>query len=186
MPLDGRSTYDPRGPGFISVSLVLPPMARYRRWTRIRAPLDAVWSFHSRIDGLTAVTPAWLGLRVEWVRGPDGRRDPDGLQLGTTVGLSMRPFGIGPRQHWTSGIVGRERRDEAAWFRDEMVEGPFPRWEHTHRLVATDSGTILADYVEYDLPHVPGALAWIGRPGFELVFADRQRRTRALLEAGTA
>ena len=161
-------------------------MARYRRWTLVRAPLDAVWAFHSRIDGLTAVTPAWLGLRVEGVCGPDGRRDPDGLPVETTVGLSMRPFGIGPRQHWTSRIVGRERGDEAAWFRDEMVEGPFPRWEHTHRFVATDSGTVLVDDVEYDLPYVPRALGSIGWPGFELVFADRQRRTRVLLEAETA
>lgn len=158
-------------------------MARYRRQSRIPAPLDDVWEFHSRIEGLTAVTAPWMRLRVESIRGPEGEPGSDVLSVGTEIRLSMRPFGLGPRQSWTSRIVERERREGAAWFRDEMIEGPFPRWVHTHRFVATDSETIVTDVVEYDLPHVPGPLSTLGWPGFELLFADRHRRTRRSLKA---
>lgn len=155
-------------------------MAVYERRCRIPAPLPDVWEFHSKIEGLTAVTPSWLDLRVESVRGPDGEPDPAVLETGTEVSLSMRPFGVGPRQGWTSRIVERERTDRAAWFRDEMVEGPFPRWVHTHRFHAAGEETIVTDRVEYRLPFVPGPLSAIGWPGFEAMFAFRHRRTKRL------
>lgn len=108
-------------------------MAVYERRSRISAPLEDVWEFHARIEGLLAVTPSWMNIRVESSRGPDGEPDPERLAEGTEVTLSVRPFGVGPRQRWTSRIVDLERRDDAAWFRDEMIDGPFPRWAHTHR-----------------------------------------------------
>lgn len=157
-------------------------MARYQRQTRVRAPLDEVWSFHSGVEGLEAVTPGWMRLRVESVRGPRGETDPPELEAGATVGLSMRPLGVGPRQSWTTRIVERERRRDRAWFRDEMVDGPFPRWVHTHRFRADGDGTLLTDAVEYALPFLPGPLSALGWPGFELMFAYRHRRTAALLE----
>lgn len=153
-------------------------MAVYERTTRIRAPLETVWQFHSSPDGLAAVSPSWLRLRVERVTGPDGR-PVEGFAAGTEVTLSVRPFGLGRRQRWTSRIVARERRAERAEFRDEMLDGPFRRWVHTHRFEAVPSGTRMTDRVEYELPL---GLSGVARPGFALVFADRHRRTRAILE----
>lgn len=159
-------------------------MARFRKRSTVEAPLEAVWSFHSGVDGLVAVTPSWLHLRVESVTGPDGEPDPEVLEAGATVELSMRPFGVGPRQRWTSHIAERVRRDGLAWFRDVMLEGPFPRWQHTHRFRARGPRTVLEDVVDYRLPLLPGPLSALGRPGFEIMFAHRHRRTRALLEGG--
>jgi len=159
-------------------------MALYRRETRVRAPLSDVWDFHSRIEGLRALTPAWMQFRVESVRGPDGEADPAVLDVGSEVRLSVRPFCVGPRRRWTSRIVERERRDDVAWFRDEMVEGPFPRWVHTHRFRADGEGTVVSDRVEYALPLVPRPLSALGTPFFEALFAYRHRRTKALLESG--
>ena len=156
-------------------------MASYRRQTRLDAPLEAVWQFHSTVDGLAAVTPSWFDLRVESVTGPDGAADPAILEAGATVSLSMRPLGVGPRQHWTSRIVERQRQDDLAWFRDEMLEGPFPRWVHTHRFRADGDATVMTDIVEYRLPALLGTLAPLGRPFFEPLFAFRHRRTRRLL-----
>lgn len=155
-------------------------MTRYTRRTRVRAPLQSVWAFHLDVWSLEAVTPGWMRLRVESVLGPDGEAT-DELEAGTTVRLSMRPFGVGPRTRWTSRIVERVRRERDAWFRDEMVEGPFPRWTHTHRFRAEGAGTVLEDEVEYALPLLPGALSALGWPAFELLFAHRHRRTAALL-----
>ena len=159
-------------------------MAVYEHRSRVAAPLADVWEFHTHVDGLAAVTPSWMNLRVESSRGPDGEPDPTVLAEGSEVTLSLRPFGVGPRQRWTSRIVSFERRPEAAWFRDEMVEGPFARWVHTHRFHRQGGETVMTDRVEYRLPRVPPGLSTLGWPFFEAMFAYRHRRARELLESG--
>lgn len=157
-------------------------MARYARETWVDAPLSEVWAFHSRIEGLEALTPEWMDLRVESTRGPDGEADPEVLAAGTEIRLSIRPLGVGPRQRWTSRIVEREEYDGAAFFRDTMADGPFPGWTHTHSFFADGGGTRIRDSVEYRLPG--GVLGELAGPfsgvGFEPMFRHRHRRTREL------
>lgn len=159
-------------------------MAIYDRESLVRAPLDEVWAFYSGIDGLVALTPEWFGLRVEGVTGPDGEADPGELVEGTTIDLSVRPLGIGPRQRTTSRIVERRRENGVALFRDRMTEGPFDHWLHTHAFEAVDGGTLVRDRVEYRLPcGVAGRLAARGMVvGLAPMFRYRHRRTRELLE----
>ncbi|MFC6717693.1 SRPBCC family protein [Natrialbaceae archaeon GCM10025810] len=158
-------------------------MPTYQRQTTVVAPLEDVFDFHSHVSGLVAVTPAWLGMRVESVVGPDGGPDPDVLEAGSEVTLSVRPFGVGPRQRWTAAIVDRELEDGAAYLRDEMVRGPFERWEHTHSFVADGDATVVRDRLEYDLPTPLGDIVGpIARVGLEPMFRARHRTTRALLE----
>jgi ligand-binding SRPBCC domain-containing protein len=156
-------------------------MATYQRRTRVRAPLSEVWAFHSRIEGLTAVTPGWMNLRVERIEGPDGEPDPEILETGSRIQMSIRPFGIGPRQRWTSRIVERSEADGWARFRDTMEQGPFDRWRHTHQFFADGDETVLVDRVEYELPTAKplGPLAVVG---FEPMFRYRHRKTKRLLE----
>jgi ligand-binding SRPBCC domain-containing protein len=160
-------------------------MPTYERETRVRAPLEDLWEFHSTVEGLVALTPDWMRMRVEALHGPDGDSlDREAvLAAGARVTLSVRPFGVGPRQSWTSLIRTREREEGAAVFRDEMVDGPFSRWVHTHAFYADDGETLLRDTVEYELPlgalgRAVGPLAVVG---FEPMFRDRHRRTRRLL-----
>lgn len=159
-------------------------MPTYRRRTRVAAPLDEVWSFHSRISGLEALTPGFVNLRVESVVGPDGEADPEVLEPGTRIRMSLRPFGLGPRQSWTSVVVDREETDGAAYFADEMEDGPFPEWRHTHRFYGDGDFTAIVDEVEYRLPGGPlgDAAGAFGDVGFEPMFRHRHRRTRELLE----
>ncbi|WP_254537798.1 SRPBCC family protein [Halomarina litorea] len=159
-------------------------MPTYQRRTRVRAPFDEVWDFHSRISGLEALTPPFMNLRVEEVVGPDGERDPGVMEAGTRAYSSIRPFGVGPRQRWVSHIVEREEWDGSAYFADEMEEGPFPHWRHTHAFEEDGDGTILDDHVEYRLPFGPvGSVAGLfGDVGFEPMFRYRHRKTRELLE----
>lgn len=156
-------------------------MATYQRRTRVRAPLSDVWAFHTRINGLTSVTPEWMNIRVECVVGPDGEADPEELLTGSRIQLSVRPSGIGPRQRWTSRIVERAEGEGWARFRDTMERGPFEHWRHTHQLFADGDETILVDRVEYDLP-VAKALGPLAVVGFEPMFRYRHRQTRRLLE----
>lgn len=159
-------------------------MPTYHRQVRVDAPLDEVWDFHSRITGLEALTPGWMNLQVEAVRGPDGESDPELLDQGAQVRMSMRPFGVGPRQTWVSRIISREEGDEHAVFRDDMQGGPFETWVHTHEFTADGEGTLVDDTVEYELPL--GRLGTAAGPfavvGFEPMFRYRHRETKRLLE----
>lgn len=159
-------------------------MAVYERETKLRASLDDVWDFYSSADGLVALTPKWLHLRVESVVGPDGEQQSSTLVEGSEIALSVRPFGVGPRQRTKSVIVERSREADAAHFRDRMVEGPFAEWLHTHAFEADGNETIVRDRVEYELPGgAPGAVAARAMVlGIAPMFRYRHRCTRQLLE----
>lgn len=158
-------------------------MATYRRETRIEAPLPAVWSFHSQIDGLEALTPGFVNLRVDRVVGPDGTPNPDELVEGSRIHLTTRPLGL-PGGSFVSVITHREQDDGYAQFVDTMEDGPLPRWQHTHTFRADGDGVRLIDEVDYRLPggsvgDLLGPLGWLG---FEPAFRYRHRRTKQLLE----
>lgn len=159
-------------------------MAIYRRRSRVTAPFDEVWAFHDGVEGLLALTPTWFDLRVEAVHGPDGEPDPAVLEVGSEVTLSMQPLGVGPRQRWTSRIVQRERDEGEAFFQDEMIEGPFPHWVHTHTFRADGDETVVTDRVEYELPVLPGGLSALSKPFFEPLFAYRHRILERRLGGG--
>jgi ligand-binding SRPBCC domain-containing protein len=158
-------------------------MAVFERSVSVRAPFDEVWRFHLTVEGFEAVTPDWLDLRLEGHIGPDGEPRRGELVEGSEVTLSIRPLGIGPRQYWTSRVTRRERSDERGELVDRMVDGPFPRWHHTHRFESTPGGTRMTDRVEYEFPLGPASglsgLAW---PGFTAVFNRRHLATKRQLE----
>lgn len=161
-----------------------PDTTIFRRRTRVRALFSDVWEFHSTAGGLEALTPAPLNLQVESITGPGGEPNPEILEAGSTLELSIQPLGIGPRQRWVSLIETRSEHDGSASFRDVMTEGPFPEWTHTHSFFADAGETIVDDRVEYRLPGgrtgaLLSPLAW---PGFEAMFRYRHRRTKSLLE----
>lgn len=159
-------------------------MATFERETRVDAPLEAVWAFQSTVDGLRVVTPEFMNLEVHGVVGPDGEEDPEVLREGTRLRMSIRPFGAGSRQRWTSIVLERTEGDGVATFRDRMTEGPFPEWEHVHRFFAEDGATRVVDLVEYLLPGGPlGRLASpLGVVGMEPMFRARHRRLREHFE----
>ncbi|WP_232702260.1 SRPBCC family protein [Halobacterium wangiae] len=155
-------------------------MATFERNLRVRAPFEDVWKFHSTIDGLLSLTPGWANLRVEAVQRPDGDTG-DVLTVGTRIRMSVRPFGVGPRQRWVSRITEREEGDGYAYFADVMEEGPFPEWEHTHTFYADGDDTLARDHVEYRTP-VGGIADEVAGLFFDPMFRYRHRRTRELLE----
>jgi ligand-binding SRPBCC domain-containing protein len=159
-------------------------MAVYERESEVAAPFETVWDFHSRVSGLEDLTPDWMHLEVASVVGPDGEPDPGVLEPGSKIRSSVQPFGVGPRQSWISYIADRREDDGEALFRDEMVRGPFPGWDHTHRFTRVPGGTRIQDHVEYRLPGGPlgRAVGPLGVIGFEPMFRYRHRRTRQLLE----
>jgi ligand-binding SRPBCC domain-containing protein len=160
-------------------------MATYTRSVRVAAPLTDVWEFHSKIDGLVTLTLAWMNMHLESVTGPDGDPDPEYMEPGSVAVTSVRPFGVGPRQEWTSEILTRERDGDSARFVDGMTDGPFAEWTHTHLFYADgDEETIVCDRVEYAFPGggLGRAVSPLGWVGFEPMFRYRHRKTREVLE----
>ena len=159
-------------------------MATYRRETYVDAPFEDVWAFHSTTEGLEALTPGFMNLEVEAVTGPEGETDPEELDAGSRIDLSVQPFGIGPRRHMVSVIADREHGDGAGMFQDTMESGPFAEWEHTHQFFSDGDGTRLVDHVRYDFPGgaLGRAVSPLGRIGLEPMFRGRHRTTKELLE----
>lgn len=152
-------------------------MARFIRKTRVSAPLDTVWAFHSTIEGLKALTPSWVGLQIEALRVPDGGEE---LVAGSEIDLSFEPIPSGPRQGFTSIIVDREKGTEAGSFVDEMQDGPLAKWRHTHRFVAESDETVIIDDIEYETGYGK-ILDRAVKLGFGVAFALRHRKTREIL-----
>jgi ligand-binding SRPBCC domain-containing protein len=162
-------------------------MSTYRRRSRIQAPLEDVWAFHSTTDGLEALTPNWMGLTVSSVRGPDGEADPEELVEGCEISMRSKPFGVVPESRWISRITDRREGEGYRMFRDDMLGGPFDLWIHTHEMYGDGNETVLIDTVEYELPSpLGGRVAPAAVVGFEPMFRYRHRKTKEILEGNDA
>lgn len=149
------------------------------RWTSVLdVPFERVWDFHSRIDGLDALTPAWVGLSVDSIHIPPGGPE-DVLVPGSEITLSARPLGVIPGGTWRSRITDRRESADSAMFQDIIVDGPLEEWTHTHRFDALPYGTLIHDTVEYALP-VPGT-DQLMKPPLAAYFAYRHHRTARVL-----
>jgi uncharacterized protein (TIGR01777 family) len=115
------------------------PMHFVKR-TQTNVVPEALYQWHMRPGAFERLTPPWEDVRVL-----DRRGDPS--ETGFRVVLSVP---LGPaRKRWVA-----EHRDvePGRMFRDVQIEGPFSRWEHTHRFHESGSGSLLEDEVLFDLP----------------------------------
>ena len=136
--------------------------------TRIAAPAGEVFRWHARPGAIERLTPPWTKLHVIERSG--------GIENGARVVFEVP---MGPlRVRWVA-----EHRDyvEGVQFRDVQLEGPFARWEHTHRVEPDGpDACVLEDRIAYEPPLGSlGALvggAFVGGM-LERVFAYRHRVT---------
>lgn len=157
-------------------------MASYERQTRVDAPLDRVWAFHSTTDGLRALTPTWLALKIGDIEHPEpGARNSGTFATGTEIRGSVAPFWVLPRYRWVSVIESRAEYEQECEFVDRMRDGPLPEWRHVHRFIDEGDQTRIVDHVEFD---VPGGWfgAYLVKAVLDVFFAYRHWRTRGILE----
>ncbi|MFP4633188.1 MAG: SRPBCC family protein [Halobacteriales archaeon] len=152
----------------------------------VDAPIERVWTFHSSVEGLEALTPGIMGLEVREVRDAGGRRiqRSEELDVGYTIDMRLSPLGLWPSVDWTARITGKQENRGSAWFEDEMVEGPFESWRHRHVFTSEGGGTRIRDEVEYELPRwfFLGRGSSLVEPQMKLVFRGRHRLLRRMLE----
>jgi len=119
-------------------------MARVRtshleRTQVVAVPLHEAWTFYADPANLEAITPPWLGFRIDSA--------PTALGRGELLRYRLALFDVPVR--WTTVI--------AQWhpprsFVDVQLSGPYLLWEHTHRLSAVPGGTEIHDHVRYRVP----------------------------------
>jgi len=133
--------------------------------------LDEAFAFFADPANLEAITPPWLRFSI--------LEAPERLERGSRLRYRLRLFGWPIR--WQTEIVEwRPRRS----FTDVQVAGPYPFWEHTHRLSPAKGGTEIHDHIRYGVPGGPLAplvqLALVGR-WLDEIFDYRAERMREIL-----
>lgn len=146
------------------------------RRTRLAASADEVFRWHERPGAIQRLTPPWE--RVEIV-------EHSGIHDGA---LAVIKVYLGPVP--TLFVVRHSDYIAGRQFRDTQIEGPFARWEHTHRFEPDgEQGCVLEDRVEYELPGGPLGEALGGdyfRSQLERLFDYRHRVTAQDLAAHAA
>ena len=104
-------------------------------------PRTKAFSFFEDPRNLFAITPDWLDFRM--------LRPAGSLEVleGAEFDYHIRWFGI--KMSWKSRIINY-RPPEV--FTDIQIQGPYVRWEHTHRFESVPAGTFMTDEVQYTVP----------------------------------
>jgi ligand-binding SRPBCC domain-containing protein len=143
--------------------------------TRLPVPAGRAFALHMDVRYLPRLTPP-PGLRVVRATTPTRAGDVQVLNLGPRW-ASMR---------WVAVI---EVCEPPRLLIDSQRRGPFRRFRHAHLVVPDGDACVLVDTVDFRLfPGRVGAVLdvlLIG-PALKLLFAERHRRTRALLRDSVA
>lgn len=146
----------------------------FQRRSRIEASAEELFRWHAEPGALERLTPPWE--RLEVVERAPGVYDGARGVLRVRVG----PFPV----LWIFEHCGCQ---DGRQFRDVQVQGPFKRWEHTHRFTPEGpSACWLEDRIEYELPlGIAGKLCagWMIRRKLARVFEYRHRITAEAMTA---
>ncbi len=105
--------------------------------SRINAPVQEVFKWHSRPGALERLSPPWDPIRVISSQG--------GIEKGAKVVLEIKGGPVPIK--WVAELTGYEQN---RYFRDEQKKGPFAKWIHTHLFEADgDNSCFLEDRIEY-------------------------------------
>ncbi len=104
------------------------------------------WEFMSSAANLEAITPPWLSFKFLKSSTPN-------LQAGTRLDYQLKLHGISLR--WCSILSDWQPK---SGFVDEQLHGPYRSWRHNHMFLPLAGGTLIQDFVEYELPFFPLSL----------------------------
>ena len=137
----------------------------------IESSLDKVWEFYTDLSHLQVITPKRLDLRITESSG-------EKITLGQTASFSSK---IITRMTWKTRITFCEPYR----YVDEMSNGLFKRWKHTHIFSKTDTGqTRVSDEIEFELQFgfLGRMFEWYALDRLGKIFSHRQQATIKALE----
>jgi ligand-binding SRPBCC domain-containing protein len=134
----------------------------------VPAGIDRVWGFYTDISHLEVITPPHMRLKV--VKSSTGSK----LQEGTEVWLEGN---LVVKSAWHSRIT--ELKPYV--YVDEMLEGRFRTWKHTHAFRSVEGGTGVVDEIEFELRYglLGRMLEGYAYKQLEKIFAHRKEATVA-------
>ena len=112
-------------------------MTKFEQSFIVHRNINDVWNFYTDIKHLFVVTPPNVEISVE----PNAS-----IEQGAEIKLSGKLI---RRSSWTARIKYCKPYE----YFDEMINGPFKIWKHTHRFIADNDSTRVIDMVEYELPY---------------------------------
>jgi ligand-binding SRPBCC domain-containing protein len=135
----------------------------------IGRPRPVVFAFFADPSNLARLTPEALGVRL--------LTRTHVMSAGAVFDYRLRWLGLPVR--WRAYV---REYDPPFRFVDVQLRGPCQRWEHRHRFLEAEGGTVVEDRIVYRLP-----LGAVGRAVHALVAARQLRaawayRTRRLEE----
>jgi hypothetical protein len=104
---------------------------------------ENVYNFFSKAENLEVITPPWLNFKI--VKKSDGE-----MRQGTLIDYKLKIKGI--PASWKTLISKWSPSD---FFTDSQLKGPYSKWEHTHRFIEVQGGTLMTDEVIYKVPFGP-------------------------------
>lgn len=112
---------------------------QFQKKSKISAPVDEVFSWHSRKGAFERLSPPWDPPVVIKKIGTIKKNDE------TLFKMKAGPIPI----IWHAKHTSYEKN---VFFKDEQFKGPFASWTHTHTFEAAEGGCILTDTIDYELP----------------------------------
>jgi len=112
----------------------------FQRSIRVPVPVEELFAWHERPGAFARLSPPWDS--------PTILEQSGGIRDGATVALRVHSGPIAT----TWRLVHRDYIENVQ-FVDELREGPFAHWVHTHRFSADGPrASVLADQISYALP----------------------------------
>jgi uncharacterized protein (TIGR01777 family) len=103
-------------------------------------PREELFRFFSEAKNLESITPEWLHFKIKEVSTP-------GITAGTQIRYQLKVHGIPMK--WLTEI--REWSPPER-FSDNQEQGPYSLWYHLHEFHEVPGGTLMTDWVRYQLP----------------------------------
>lgn len=141
-------------------------LRRFSHSFTVPADIDRVWDFYTDIGHLAVITPPNMNIKV--VRCTSGNKLQEGAEVWLQGTLVIK-------SKWHSKIT----QLRPYTYVDEMLEGRFRVWKHTHGFEKTEGGTKVIDEIDFELRYglVGRMLEGYAHSQLEKIFAHRKQAT---------
>lgn len=112
------------------------------REQQLHCDIETAWKFFSSANNLSEITPKDMGFTVLTTMADDK------IYEGMLIDYYVSPlFGI--KMKWQTEIT---HVDFQKSFTDFQKKGPYKLWNHHHEFIPNESGVLMRDTIDYELP----------------------------------